>query len=145
MAYTDVITLEDAKTYLGVDDTSRDAEIVRMIKASLSYLEKRTNIIMYARDKEYVYHNGCVKVYDAPINTSDVDAPRANKGLYSIFTQDNEDVLTLNVGDNSSVPSEVLEAAFMLIEYYFNDKEGSATRIPEQVEMIIQTNKRFVI
>ena len=71
MAYLTVIPLADAKTYLGVDDTSRDAEITRMIEAALALLEKRTNHIMVVGNKDYFYEDGCVRVYDYPINTAD--------------------------------------------------------------------------
>ena len=56
MAYLDVITLADAKSYLRVDDTltDDDAQISRMIKSALSTIEKRTNVLVYARSKNYL-------------------------------------------------------------------------------------------
>ena len=64
MAYTDIITLADAKTYLRIDDTlsDDDAQITRMIKAALSQVEKSTNYIFFPRTKSYVVDNLSVNV-----------------------------------------------------------------------------------
>ena len=70
MAYIDVISLERAKNYLRIDTTltDDDAEITAMINGACSYIEKRTNLIFYPRNK--VYKGSCqVKVYDYPINS----------------------------------------------------------------------------
>lgn len=148
MAYTDVISLASAKDYLGVDDTSRDAEITRMIISALKYIEKQTNVLMQVTDKTYVLNNGCVKVYDTPINTVDGDladtVTKVNRNLYSIYTDtnSNNDTLTINVG-GTSVDSDLLEAGYMLIEHFFN--EGDRNILPLVVRDIIGANKRFIL
>jgi len=145
MSYLNVISVSEAKNYLGVDDTSRDAEIERMIVSALKYLEKRTNIIMMPFDKKYVVNNGCLWIYDFPINTLEADLPagvtRTIKTNYSIYyTSANS--ITLNVG-NDAPDSDILEAAFMLIDHYFN--EGDRAALPKSVEDIININRRFII
>lgn len=151
MAYTDVISLVEAKSYLGVDDTSRDTEITRMIGSALSYLEKRTNIIMYARDKVYTLRNGCVRVYDYPINTLDENlASTVTKTvgqMYDTYSDSNTEnkTITLNVGSSGNIPPDLIEAGYMLIEYYFNMKEVDMTRIPVGVELAIGANRRFTL
>ncbi len=88
MAYTDVISLTEAKAHLGVDDTSRDTEITRMIETCLSIVEEETNRLVQRVDKEYLYdEKGCVRVYDFPINTTTFadTVTRTRKTLYSIF------------------------------------------------------------
>lgn len=148
MAYTDVISLEDAKDYLGIDDTSRDTEITRMITSALKYLEKRTNIIMGVKDKEYILTNGCVRVYDYPINTLDSSldstVTRKKKSLYSIYSDSDldNDTITLNVG-SSEVDSDLVEAGYMVLEHFF--EEGERTAIPKAVEDIIGTHRRFIL
>lgn len=148
MAYTDVISLEYAKDYLGIDDTSRDTEITRMITSALKYLEKRTNIIMDVKDKEYILTNGCVRVYDYPINTLDSSldstVTRKKKSLYSIYSDSNldNDTITLNVG-SSEVDSDLVEAGYMVLEHFF--EEGERTAIPKAVEDIIGTHRRFIL
>ena len=64
MAYIDIIPLADAKVYLRIDDTltEDDAQITRMINGALSYVERYTSHILYARDKEYRFIDGFVSV-----------------------------------------------------------------------------------
>ena len=148
MAYTDVISLSEAKDYLGVDDTSRDAEITRIITSALKYIEKRTNVLVDERNKVYDLIDGVVKVYDAPINTLDVNlsatVSRIKRPLYSIYveTDDNQETLTLSVG-SSNVDEDLKEAGYMLIEHYFG--EGERMAIPKAVEDIINANRRFIL
>nr|WP_299488601.1 head-tail connector protein [uncultured Allomuricauda sp.] len=150
MSYLTVIPLANAKTYLGVDDTSRDTEITRMIEAALSLIEKRTNYIMVVGNKDYFYENGCVRVYDYPINTADDtlddSVTRTQKQLYSIYedSDTSNDKITLNVG-GTTIPSDLKEAGYMLIEFYFNNKEQIGGKLPIAVEQIINNNKRFII
>ena len=133
MAYIDVITLADAKLYLRVDDTltEDDAQITRMINAALSYVEKYTNVIVFARDKEYRLTDGCVKVYDYTINSEvTADLTAESKTLYTNYTLGSDNALIeLNVGyvTASDVPAELLEAAFEIIDIYYYGKESGKT------------------
>ena len=144
MAYTDIISVEDAKDYLGVDDTSRDAEIARLIKSALKYLEKRTNIIMQEVVKIYPIVDGCVRVYDSPIITASFPSSttRTKKSLYSLFEDNELTEISLTVG-SIDVDSDLVEAGYMLIEHYF--QEGDRSKLPLEVENIINMNKRFVV
>ena len=144
MAYTDIISVEDAKDYLGVDDTSRDAEIARLIKSALKYLEKRTNIIMQEVVKIYPIVDGCVRVYDSPIITTSFPSSttRTKKSLYSLFEDNELTEISLTVG-SIDVDSDLIEAGYMLIEHYF--QEGDRSKLPLEVENIINMNKRFVV
>ena len=47
MSYLNVISLDQAKQYLRIDDelSADDAQIEQMIKGALSTLERRTNIL----------------------------------------------------------------------------------------------------
>ena len=133
MAYIDVITLADAKLYLRVDDTltEDDAQITRMINAALSYVEKYTNVIVFARDKEYRLTDGCVRVYDYPINSEvTADLTAVNKTLYTNYTfGTSNDLIELNVGyvDETDIPQEVIEAAYEIIDIYYYGKESGKT------------------
>lgn len=156
MAYLDVITLADAKEYLGVDDTSRDVQITQMIKSALSFIEKQTRYIMDAQDREYIFRERCARVYDHPINTSDSSLPsgveRVEKGYYSRYTTTGEQTkLTLNVGSNT-IPDDLVQAGYLLIEHFFNEKETGnrlytldTTRFPVSAMQLIDANKRFLI
>lgn len=148
MAYIDVITLERAKNYLRVDEdlTDDDTEITSMINASLRYIEKRTNHIMYAR--EVIYNGACqVKVYDYPINSIVTD-PAPFKVDFALFTiYPDVKTVTLNVGYGvGEVPDDLIQAALQMIKvwYYESEKQVNTTLIPESVMQVIDINRRFM-
>ena len=64
MAYIDVLTLAQTKTFLRIDDTlsDDDAQITQMIKSALSTIERRTNVLVYARSKSYLFQDYEVRV-----------------------------------------------------------------------------------
>ena len=156
MAYLDVIPLSEAKTYLRVDDTltDDDARITSMIKAVLSSIERRTNILVYAREKSYLFQDYCVSVYDYPINEvlTPKNVDEDEKILYTNFYANSLDdkKLTLNVGyeDPEDVPDEIIECALEYLKYFYYDAEtnnGTAIKIPLYVENMINEQKRFII
>jgi hypothetical protein len=156
MSYLNVITLEAAKNYLRVDDTltEDDARITSMIKASLSMLEKSTNILVYARSKEYFFEDYCVYVYDYPINTliSPTDADVIEKQSYSIYstTSSDDKKLTLNVGytDANDVNPELIEVALYMLKYMYYEAETdkvSVSNFPQWIQVMISQLKRFII
>lgn len=149
MAYIDVITLERAKNYLRIDTTltDDDAEITAMINAACSYVEKKTNLIFYPRNK--VYKGSCqVKVYDYPINSIVTDpAPFAyEQPMFTIYP----DVKTveLNVGfvGPNDIPDELIQACLQMIKvwYYESEKQVNTTLIPDSVKEAIDLNRRFI-
>jgi hypothetical protein len=154
MAYTDVITLSDAKIYLRIDDTlSEDnTQITRMINASLSYIERYTNVYVFARLKTFVVVDNCIRVYDSPINSliDPIDAESVIKTLYTTYTTGlDEDVLTLNVGyvDPVDVPDALKEVALEMIDlmYYEHETGKSFTKdISSLSREILNSYKRFL-
>ena len=156
MAYLDVITLDDAKTYLRVDDTltDDDVRITSMIKAALSTIERMTNILVYSRSKTYLFDDYCVRVYDFPINSliTPADATVTEKGLYSIYetsnTSDTELVLVVGYADPTDVPAEIVEAALEYIKYMYYDHETNGANkghIPMYIREMIDMQRRFLI
>ena len=132
MAYLDVLTLADAKTFLRIDDTlsDDDAQITQMIKSALSTIERRTNVLVYAREKSYLVQNYEVRVYDFPINS---------------LTSPTTAVLTVNPID---VPSELIDCALQLVKYMYYEAEtntASKGNIPYWIEDMINQHKRFII
>tara|TARA_R110002153_G_scaffold3508_2_gene16880 strand:- start:624 stop:1094 length:471 start_codon:yes stop_codon:yes gene_type:complete len=156
MAYLDIITLADAKTYLRIDDTltEDDAQITRMIKASLSQIERVTNYILFARSKSYVVENLSVNVYDFPINslTSPTTATSVEKSIYTTYTTivSTDLKVTLNVGysNASDVPSDLIEVAYEMIDLmYYSPETGKSIKsdLSELSKMILNNYKRFFI
>ena len=149
MAYIDVITLERAKNYLRIDPdlTDDDAEITSMITASLRYIEKRTNHLVYARD--IVYRQGCqVKVYDYPINSVVTDPAPYQVDFTTWVVFIDTKTVELNVGytDPADVPDELIQAALQMIKvwYYESEKQVNSTLIPESVKEAIDVYRRFI-
>lgn len=144
MAYTDIISLNDAKTYLGVDDTSRDVEIARMIGSALSHLEAVTNIILFDRDKTYHYNDGCVRVYDYPINTA-ITGDVVVKQTYSIYSSASDNSITLNVGytDPTDIPPNVVEVGYAILECLFEG--GKTSELSDTVKVMLHSIKRHIV
>ena len=156
MAYIDVLTLAQTKTFLRIDDTlsDDDAQITQMIKSALSTIERRTNVLIYARSKSYLFQDYEVRVYDFPINslTSPSDAVLVEKELHSIYTTNNSAnlKLVLNVGyvNPLDVPSELIDAALQLVKYMYYEAEtntASKGNIPYWIQEMINQHKRFII
>ena len=149
MSYLSVITLERAKNYLRIDTTltDDDAEITAMINSACSYIEKRTNLIFYPRNK--TYKGACqVKVYDYPINSIVTDpAPFAyEQPMFTIYPDVKK--VELNVGfiDPTDIPDELIQACLQMIKvwYYESEKQINTTLIPESVKEAIDLNRRFI-
>jgi hypothetical protein len=150
MAYLDIIPLAQAKIYLKVDDTltEDDANITRMIKASLMQLERKTNVILFARSKEYLFDECQVLIYDFPVNelTSPTTAIRNEKTQYSIYTAINTTdlKLVLNVGyeDVLEVPTDLIEVAYEMLDIMYYAKESKLSMLSQ---IAVETHKRFIL
>jgi hypothetical protein len=150
MAYIDVITLQRVKNYLRIDLdlTEDDSEITSMINAALQFVEKRTNHIMYAREKTYT-GNCQVKVWDYPINATVPATPELFVCHFATFdVWPCEKSVTLNVGydDPAKVPEDLIQAALQMIKvwYYESEKQVNTTLIPESVKEVLYLNARFI-
>jgi len=154
MSYLDVIPLADAKIYLRIDDTltEDDAQITRMINASLSYIERYTNVYVFDRDKTFVVVDNCIRIYAAPINTlvDPTDAESDIKTLYTTYTTGtDEDILTLNVGydDPANVPDELKEIALEMIDLMYYEHETGKSFIKDLTSLsreMLNSYKRFL-
>lgn len=154
MAYTNIISLAEAKNYLRIDEgfTADDNQIMGMINASLRYVEKFTNHILFQRSKDYLLINGCAKVYDFPINsiTTPTDAEQTESYTYSNFKASaSEETLTLDVGyaTASDVPDELVQYAYFKLKfYYFEAKDDNTGKgeIPKWAEDSINQYRRFI-
>lgn len=151
MSYTSIISVEDAKDYLGVDDSFHDDDIERMIKASLQSIEKYTNHIFFGRSKDYLLIDGQVSVYDYPINSvvtlsSASDFESTEHSLHTVYTVSDTDVkkITLDVGYSvaTDVPDDLVQVAYEKIDGMFNN---TGKPLSMGCKMILDQNKRFLI
>lgn len=150
--YTDVISLEQAKLYLKIDEgqTVTDDEITGMINSALSFIEKRTNHIFKTRDK--VYFKDCalvqqVKVYDYPIDNTETEFDIIYRPLFAIVPTVNN-MVTLTIGYTSveDIPSELIDSALQLINFWFYNSEtkNAMNSVPDFVLSNIDVNRRFL-
>ena len=114
-------------------------------------LENHTNYILFARDKDFRLINGCVRVYDYPINSEvTTDLESENKTLYTIYTLGTDnDLITLNVGyvNVSDIPTELIDVAYEILDIYYYGKESGKTMAdisPLNKEALNQY-KRFIL
>ena len=154
MAYIDVLPLIEMKTYLRIDDTQSDtdAEITSMINSALRHIERVTHIMVYARDKDYLVNNGCVRVYDYPINSlvAPATATTELKATYTNYTVDSSlDNITLNVGHvlPADVPSDIIDVAKVMVKVMFYEQETNQSfkeLLPGWAKEYLDTNRRFI-
>lgn len=157
MAYLDIISLDEAKIYLRIDDTltEDDNQLTRMINGALSYVEKKTNYILFEREKDYRFVDGSVRVYDYPINSvstpTEADMDIEYKTLHANFCYGtSSDELTLNVGysDVTDIPQELIEVAYEIIELMYYEKETNKNHLTDLSTLskeILNSYKRFII
>tara|TARA_R110000803_G_scaffold63443_2_gene124116 strand:- start:991 stop:1464 length:474 start_codon:yes stop_codon:yes gene_type:complete len=157
MAFIDVITLAQAKEYLRVDDdlTEDNASITIMINTALKYVEDYTNVLVYARNVNYRFINGCKNVYTYPINSAVspvlADMTVKNYTLYTSYSYGSDNtVLTLNVGHllPADVPDDLRSVALEMIDLLYYEHE-SGKSFPKDVsslsKAILDQSKRFII
>jgi hypothetical protein len=169
MAYIDVLPLDDVKLYLRIDDTlnDTDAEITSMINSAFRYIEKTTNILVYARSKEYDIVDGEVKVYDHPINSvtkglddegTDVTLTyktnyyKTDKSLYTNYYDIDGDAvkLVLNVGytDVADVEDDIIELAKVMVKVMYYEQESNQTfkeMLPSWAVDTLNANRRYLL
>jgi hypothetical protein len=153
MAYIDVLPLATVKEYLRIDDTltDDDVQLTRMIGSALSYIEKWTNIYVYSRTKSYYTPtNGCIRVYDYPINTLDSSFTTVeveDKGLYKTYSPTTSDyTLSLDIGysDPADVPQELIDVALEIIDLMYYKNSAAKDISPLSIDVLNQ-NKRFIL
>lgn len=152
-AYTDIISLERARTYLRVDDgmNEDDDEIVSMIKAAFLFIERYTNHLFGARDKtQYVPP----KIYDYPINSISGTPVEDWENYYQrnmdMYCEEHRTrvLTTYNAGyvNVEDVPDDFIQAALQMIKvwYFESEKQANSTLIPISVTQVIDTYRTFV-
>ena len=131
MAYIDVVTLAEAKTFLRVDDgfTADDTLITLLINVAGEYIERYTNHMLYSRNKDYVVFDGEKRVYDTPITAvvdpaSEDDYEVAQYETYRVYSV-SQDTITLTVGyDVADVPSGLkLEMLNLINDLYHGNED----------------------
>lgn len=114
------------------------------------YIERVTNVVFFSRTKTYNVNNGCVRVYDYPINS--VISPNVkleSKSLYNIYTT-NSDTITLDVGykDETEVPDAFIDVALVMVKVMYYEQETQQSfkeALPGWAVDVLNTHKRFIL
>lgn len=144
MTALDLISLEDAKDFLVVDYPDRDVEISRHIKSAIGFIETYTNVIMYERQTVYLMTSNCRDIYDAPIKFADPTIKTKQNILsVTVFGKQN-DIIDAIIGydDVTKVPGELIEAAYKMIQYLFENKDIYSASLPWDIQVLINKKRR---
>lgn len=150
MTYLEVLPLAEVKNYLRLDEEfiEDDFAIERMIKSALQFIEKRTNHIFEIKEG-VIYSNdeGKITIFDYPIRFSNPDNVNILYYSDSVKVFSNSIVASIGYLDSRDVPSALIDAALQMIKvwYYESEKQVNTTLLPENVNQIINTYRRFTI
>ena len=129
-----------------------DAVVIIPTYNEIENIENYTNYILFARDKEYRLIDGCVRVYDFPINSEvTLELESENKTLYTNYSLGyTNDLITLNVGyvDPAEIPQDLIEVAYEIIELMYYEKETNKSHLnslSSLSHMTLNQYKRFII
>ncbi len=155
MSYVSVIPLATAKEYLRVDSgfTSDDTAITRHIGSALSFIEEYTNVLVFARDKNYLLVDGCARIYDNPFNSyveagyTEDEFEIIRKPGYYIYEKGSETIeITLNVGYElpSDVPENLIDVALEIIEGLYTGNKLKDS-ISDWGYEVLNRHKKFML
>ena len=151
MAYSSIISLQEAKNYLRVDEdfTDDDLSIQAMLKSAIRYVENHTQHYFFAKDVQRLIIDGKVRVYDFPLNSLVSPTENVENKIYPTWTEytvtdSSLTHITVNVGYQASadVPEELKLVALYLLDMYYYGKEGD---LPQYHIDTLNHYKRFII
>lgn len=156
MSYLDILSLEEVKNHLRVDDTSDDNAIKRMISSAFRYIEKETNILVYQRNVTYLMENGQAYVYDYPITAvvspadydSDYTVRKQNYTIYNYGSETTDLTLTVGYAQATDVPDELIDVALEIVDLLYYKHETGKTidkDLSSYSKKVLHDNKRFII
>lgn len=156
-SYLDLISVDQAKVYLRIDDTANedDSDIEQMIKAAFLFIERYTNHIFINREFSQMVPP---KIYNTPITEIDAEDEAMDwdnyyqknyDRLYGPYGHTIPPVMTtyragyVNIED---VPSDFIQVAKQLLKvfYYESEKQENSTLIPVSVKQVLDTYRTFV-
>ena len=151
MAYSSIISLQEAKNYLRVDEdfTDDDLSIQAMLKSAIRYVENFTPHYFFAKDVQKIIIDSKVRVYDFPLNSLVSPTENVESKIYPTWTEytvtdSSLTHITVNVGYEASadVPEELKQVVLFLLDMYYYGKEGG---LPQYHIETLNFHRRFVI
>jgi hypothetical protein len=157
MAYSSIISLQEAKNYLRIDTdfTEDDLSIQAMLKSAIRYVENHTQHYFFAKDVQKVIIDAKVRVYDYPLNSLVSPTENVESKIYPTWTEytvtdSSLTHITVNVGYEASadVPEDLKQVALFLLDMYYYGKEGEKSNtggLPQYHIDTLNFYKRFII
>ena len=153
MNWLDVISLEEAKAELvmtGIND--RDAEIERLIKTSIEWVEQYTSYRLYERTETFIAYCSVTELPYYPIEVDSI----AYKGVaYANYTTlqlplslkvytPSQSVITSTVGyaNRLDIPEPLVSACYKIITYLFENKDAYSVGLPIDVQILLNQWRR---
>lgn len=153
MTPLDIISLEQAKAELvmtGIDD--RDAEITRLIETAIAWVEKYTSYYLYQRNLSFTAYGYETFLPFYPITVTGVTYEgepytKYKEKLYPLelrVTAPPQSTIEATVGfaNVSDIPPPLIEAAYKLIVYLFNNKDIYMATLPMDVQVLLNQFRR---
>lgn len=157
----DVITLAQAKDWLEVDFPDKDNDLERLIKAAIAWVEKYTCHLLYEREVTIPVTSSRTAIAFWPIKSGtlgmkDKDGNTVTTEIsygtlktyicYGVFKSysPGTNVVTGTMGYASvdDIPAPLLEAAYKLIVYLYENRSAYSTTLPLDVQVLINQFRR---
>jgi hypothetical protein len=158
MSPIDVISLQNARDWLVVDDNFDDTIITRLINSAVSWVEQYTCYRLYARDETFITTSCKTSLPYFPINSKsiklkdDTDYTATNNtyfyaALSLIVDCPIQSTIMLNTGytDPTQIPSPLLEACYKLITYLYENRDAYGTQLPIDIQILINQFRRSIV
>jgi hypothetical protein len=147
----DVISLQQAKDYLVVEDNFYDADITRLVSTAVEWVEKYTDHMLYERDIEIPLTSCEQDIYTYPITINSVEKASVSqtyttvqKALRIVVKCQtwNGSIVGATVGYVTNPPAPLVGAAYKLLTYLFENKDTYGATIPYDIQLLINQHRR---
>lgn len=148
----DVISLQNAKDWLIVQDSADNAAITRLIKSAVAWIEQYTCYRLYPRDETFTTVCYKTELPYYPINSKSVkladgttfDATYTTRSLTLLVTCPEQSVISLNTGydDPTGIPPPLIEGAYKLITYLYENRDAYSTTLPLDIQILVNQFRR---
>jgi hypothetical protein len=152
MTALDVITLDQARTYLVVDYTDDDGDIKRAIETAVRWVENYTSHRLFERNETFDTEGCSTRLYEYPITvTGVVDSSDVStdfticKKITSIIVESHYGSsisATVGYSNVADVPSTLLSACYKIITYLYENRDAYGLSIPVDIQGLINQERR---
>lgn len=157
----DVISVDQAKNWLEVDFPDKDADIERLIKSAIAWVEKYTCHLLFQREVTIPVTSSRTAIAFWPIdaNTLEMKDAKGNTittmvsygtlktyvcyGAFKSYAP-GTNVITATMGyeNVNDIPPPLIEAAYKLIVYLYENHSAYSSTLPVDIQLLINPYRR---